>query len=222
MVHIWKKGAGEPWVAIQLSGKACAIASGNSLREYKRPATVTGARPTLVAFQGAAGQENWALLSSAGTEVRVNGASMCLGLHVLRDRDAIQVRDRRSGPARLAPTPSDRSNEETPWSARGTGRGRWASCLRSPIRRTDSRGVAPGGIATSTVRVGTSGAPVSDDRAWNPSIRMSTNSSTGSCERNSTGGVSARNVKDRPAVGVSISYNNDRFGRCRSSQLLRS
>ncbi len=83
-------------MAIQLSGKACAIASGNSLREYKRPATVTGARPTLVAFQGAAGQENWALLSSAGTEVRVNGASMCLGLHVLRDRDAIQVRDRRA------------------------------------------------------------------------------------------------------------------------------
>jgi len=94
MAHIWTKQDGEPWEVVQLTGAACSIASGKSLREYKRRANITGARPSLVAFQDAAGHENWALLSSAGTDIRVNGAAMRLGLHVLRDRDAIQVKGR--------------------------------------------------------------------------------------------------------------------------------
>ena len=94
MAHIWMKDAGEPWVAVQLMGTACSITSGKSLRGYRRRANVTGARPSLVVFQDAAGHEAWALLSSAGTDVRVNGAAMRLGLHVLQDRDAVQVQGR--------------------------------------------------------------------------------------------------------------------------------
>ena len=94
MAHIWIKESGQPWVAVQLTGKACSIASGKSLREYKRRANITGVRPSLVAFQDVAGHEDWALLSSVGTDIRVNGAAMRLGLRVLRDRDAIQVKGR--------------------------------------------------------------------------------------------------------------------------------
>jgi hypothetical protein len=90
MARLWRKNA-DGWSAEELAGAGSALIEAGTATAFGADASAATALRASVMPVDIAGAKFWALIFSARSDARVNGAPVAAGLRVLADRDEIRV-----------------------------------------------------------------------------------------------------------------------------------
>lgn len=96
MAHVWLSDSVGRWSPAPLQEEWTALGSDGFIwTDAARVTSCSREAPVIVRRALTSAPERWVLLCSDTVEVRVNGAALALGIHLLEDRDAIRLGDGR-------------------------------------------------------------------------------------------------------------------------------
>lgn len=96
MAHVWLADNIGRWSPAPFQEEWTALGADRvSLTDAASVASCSREAPVIVRRAFASSADRWILLCSDAVEVRVNGAPLALGVHLLKDRDAIRLGDGR-------------------------------------------------------------------------------------------------------------------------------